>query len=695
MPAKQWIPKHTKHLKESKRDDVVRRKSEASTKKNKRASRTPKKKRAPNQHNEALKRVEDMKTKVAENTAFVIKEKAALKKEIREERDRLAKAWEELNNAKKQAQLEMGTNMTMMHLPSEDTDSRSAEAIMTRIEDVKKQVEAELASMKEMEQKIEAEKKSMAKERQELNDSKKQIEKQNHNCQRLIEQYKDLELNLKAKDSRIEQLINEAKIKETRIKELQQELPRIAQLTDANKMLKYQHALLMIELKKKREWFQLCSNSFKAKGSTHALNYLAKIEEDTKKGQAALFCPDATEHKAPDVPATARWTDLESDDEPNIDEKAIDMATTQTVASGADQNSSVDTAPSNGTKADVLMAKLRCFVEELESQIADGKGVSTLEKGRDADMKPRCNQTDDDRDTDRQTQPEIQAHTAESESTASTTSISQPKYSDARKEESMAHPAMNVTMTKVQLQEKVRRDNERLHMNSKSATVSSAQAKHNERSQARSAADFNNTTPSLHVSASHPKASRDDARRKGKEEESPEQPMIDDIAIQELAIARETTPGRATVNRQGRPRGQGFTNATNTRMVELRDQGRGRAARHGRPANARIQPPTYRGIPEAQRQKVEKIRQRMHPAWTVTNKHICWDFNTEDGCSAGNECKFSHRFFRDDLSRLKGKKSKHPYRNIPYVDIAVRYNQDPNFMKKSMFHDNGKPKISK
>jgi len=252
---------------------------------------------------------------------------------------------------------------------------------------------------------------------------------------------------------------------------------------------------------------------------------------------------------------------------------------------------------------------------------------------------------------------------------------------------------MNATMTKIQLQKKVLRDNVRLHMCSKSATAPSAQPKHIQRSQARSAAKFNNTASSLN--ASHPKPTRDDARRKGKEEESPEHPMIDDIAIQELAMSRETTPHRATVNRQGRPRGQGFANATNTRMVELRDQGRGRAARHGRPANARMSPPTYRGIPEAQREKVEKIRQRMHPAWTVTNKHICWDFNTEEGCTEGNKCKFSHRFFRDDLRLLRGKKSKHPYRNLPYVDIAVRYNQDPNFMKKSIFHDNGKPKISK
>jgi len=690
MPAKQWIPKHTKHLKESKRNDVVRRKSEACRKKNKRASRTPKTKRAPNQHNEALKRVEDMKTKVAENTVSVIKEKAALKKEIREERERLTKEWEVLNNAKKQAQLEMETNVTMMHLPSEDTDSRSVKEILTRIEDVKKQVEAELVSMKEMEQKIEAEKRSMAKERQELN---KQIKKQNHNSRRLMEMYEDLKLNLETKDSRIEQLNNEAKIKETRIKELQQKLPRIAQLTDANKMLKYQHELLMTELKKKREWFQLCSNSFKAKGSTHALNYLAKIEQEIKKGQAALFCPDAAEHKAPDVPATARWTDFESDDEPDIDEKAIDKVTTETVASGADQNSPADTSPSNGTKADDLRDVLRGIVEELlESRIADIKGVSTHEKGRDADIaetvKSRCDHADGDRDTDGQ----MRALADESENPAATvTSTSQPKYGDARKEESMEHPATNATMTKIQLQEKVLRDNERLHMNSRSATPPS-----------------HDTTASVHVPASHPQPTRDGARRKGKEEESPELPMIDDIAIQELAMARGTTPHRATVNRQGRPRGQGFANATSTRMVELRGQGRraGGAAHHGRPANARRQPPTYRGIPEAkreaQRKEVKKIRQRMHPAWTVTNKHICWDFNTEKGCSEGNECIFSHRFFRDELilsaeEIRKGKKPKqHPYRSgIPFIDIAHRYNEDPNFMKKTIFHDNGKPKITK
>merc|ERR1719204_1317251 len=169
----------------------------------------------------------------------------------------------------------------------------------------------------------------MAQEREELKKTNahlnEAIQIQKRKSQSLIEKYKGLSeentalrTELETKDSRIKQFINEAKIKES----------RITQLTDANKMLKYRHELLMIELKKKREWFQLCSNSLKAKGSTHALNYLAKIEDDIKNRQAALFCPDASEHKAPDVAAKVRWTDLESGDEPDIDEKTNDMATT-------------------------------------------------------------------------------------------------------------------------------------------------------------------------------------------------------------------------------------------------------------------------------------------------------------------------------------------------------------------------------
>jgi len=620
---------------------------------------TKKKKRIPTtkvmlcEYNEALKRAEDINTKAIEDTM-------------------------KLNNAEEHVQLKMDSDVTVVHLPPADKASHSAIAMVARIENAEKKVEADLASllrnkaeMAEMAQKIEAERKQMAKERAELNDFKKQnetntklneaLQAQARKSQRLIEQYTALQQTLEFRNLDIEQLNNEAKINTARIKELQQKLdeqqspkvedPRIAQLSDANTMLKYQHDLLMIELQKRREWFKFCSKSFKTKGSQHALAHLAKIEQEIKRDQAVLSCPDAAEHKAPDVATTVPWTDLESDDESDIDEKAI--ALINTAARSASPSSPANTATNNDAKEKELLAVLQRRMDELEGRIAEIDAVKNNHKGkgRDTDaaetMRPRY----DIHGTDNQRQPEIVARTSESKTKSKSATLTTP-------------PAQT---------ERIKR----------SATLS--------------AVNPNITGSPLRVRASPPpKATRGDVRRKGKEEESPEQPVIDDIltekSIRQLTMTRDTEPRSATIHRQGGPR----DSAVKSCMVKVRDHGRPRGAHQGRPA--KVPKPTYRGIPDAQRKvrdrrnrEAEKIRQGMDASWAVGNQKICWDFNTWEGCSKGKKCTYSHRFFRDKLLTKDPKKQKHKYKeHIPYVDIAERYMKDPNCMKdESIFHDNG------
>merc|ERR1712087_315351 len=51
---------------------------------------------------------------------------------------------------------------------------------------------------------------------------------------------------------------------------------------------------------------------------------------------------------------------------------------------------------------------------------------------------------------------------------------------------------------------------------------------------------------------------------------------------------------------------------------------------------------------------------------------ICWEFNSQEGCTKGKDCRFSHRYLV--------KEGKHPWTGKKLVGFVERYTNDPHCM---------------
>jgi len=190
-------------------------------------------------------------------------------------------------------------------------DLKRMEQLSAKMAEDKKQVALEKQKNKKAKKEIEAEKKKLAGQWKELKNAKKQAQNDKNfkagvaakeakksskgggggNVKKLQEQLLEMKtkFNHEGKRARqfkqqVDQLTAENKVLQKKLKNLQGrkekgEDPRIKNLLRENKQLKKQIKLLMIELNKKRRWFQRCIKSFKSSRQ----KWVRKQEEALKK----------------------------------------------------------------------------------------------------------------------------------------------------------------------------------------------------------------------------------------------------------------------------------------------------------------------------------------------------------------------------------------------------------------------------
>jgi len=194
-----------------------------------------------------LKRIEDLSAKITEDKKAIEKEKIKvlkMKKELDAEKKKLAAQWKELKNQKKQAALEKDFKKGVAEKESAKTNRKPGGDVVKKLQD----------EVLEWKTKFNAEGKRARNFKQE-----------------------------------VDQLTAENKVLQKKLKNLQGrkgagEDPRIKHLMHENKMLKKQIRLLMIELNKKRRWFQRCIKSFKS-----SRQKWIKKQEDTLKKKGFLI----------------------------------------------------------------------------------------------------------------------------------------------------------------------------------------------------------------------------------------------------------------------------------------------------------------------------------------------------------------------------------------------------------------------
>eukprot|EP01084_Bolivina_argentea_P111484 198881_1 len=193
-----------------------------------------------------LKRMEDLSKQIASDKKAIAIEKQKvnkMKKEVDTEKKKLASQWKELKNKQKQSQID-------------------------------KQFKSDVAS-KNQKKSSKGGGGNIKKLQQELLEMKTKFNSEGKRARQFKQQ--------------VDQLTAENKVLQRKLKNLQGrkdkgEDPRIRNLLRENKQLKKQIKMLMIELNKKRRWFQRCIKSFKS-----SRQKWIKQQEDTFKKKGYLI----------------------------------------------------------------------------------------------------------------------------------------------------------------------------------------------------------------------------------------------------------------------------------------------------------------------------------------------------------------------------------------------------------------------
>jgi len=193
-----------------------------------------------------LKRIEDLNKKVKAQKEENAKERVKLKKmkkDIERDQKKLQNQWTELKNARKQGQISQ--------------EFKANVAQKEALKNSKKKPGPQIKKLQEELLQMKTKYNNEGKRARQFQQERDQLEAEKNVLQRKLK-------NLQARRSKGED-------------------PRIKHLSRENKMLKKQMKLLMIELNKKRRWFQRCIKSFKS-----SRQKWIKTQEDTLKKKGVL-----------------------------------------------------------------------------------------------------------------------------------------------------------------------------------------------------------------------------------------------------------------------------------------------------------------------------------------------------------------------------------------------------------------------